>query len=213
MPPRGAADERRRAARTRKRGRARPRRVRRAPCAAPRPRRRCPRRSGRRCAPAPSVRSPLPPRAPGLARRPQQQLLHGVGLAHARAHDERGHARDVRRRHRRAHEPQVVGLRGVAGDDRVLQDAVRLPVAVLIDAHVAARRRDVDLRAPVRVEGRRFVELRRRDGDDARDSAPGTRPCRARRCRRPRRRRRPWRARTSRRSPSCRWAWGHRGSC
>ena len=51
-----------------------------------------------------------------LARRPEEDLLDGVGLAHARAHDERGDARDVRRRHRRAHEPEVVLLADVLRD-------------------------------------------------------------------------------------------------
>ena len=50
---------------------------------------------------------------------PSRTSSTASGLRHARADDQRGHAGDVRRRHRRAHEPQVVGLRGVAGDDRV----------------------------------------------------------------------------------------------
>src|SRR4029079_11325809 len=84
-----------------------------------------------------------------LARRPEQDRLDRVGLLHARAHDQRRDAGRVGRRHRRAHEPEVIRLRRVAGDDGVLQNAVGLAVAVLVDAGVAARRRDVDLFAPV----------------------------------------------------------------
>src|SRR6185295_4160273 len=65
-------------------------------------------------------------------------------------------------------EPQIVVLAGVAGDHGVLQHAVGLAVAVLVDAGVAAGRGDVDLLAPVRVERGGLVELRGGDGDGVR---------------------------------------------
>ena len=149
-------------------GRARPRRGRRAPCAAPPPRRRCRRRSGRRRAPRRASRAAPWACAPCRAGSPRRRRACFTPAPTISA----ATPADVRRRHRRPHEPQVVGLRGVAGDDGVLQDAVGLAVAVLVDARVAARRGDVDLRAPVRIEGRRS----RRTGWPRPRSRPGSAP-------------------------------------